>query len=698
MRFLRKWILPVIVWITICPANAQGWPSSYQGVMLQGFYWDSYTETSWRTLTAAADEYSRYFSLIWVPNSAKAEGMPSMGYHPVYWFTNHNSSFGTEAELRTMISTYKAKGVGIIADVVVNHRSGVSNWTDFPAETWRGKSYQLGPQHICRNDEVRDAAGQATPTGADDTGENWAASRDLDHTSPVVQENVNAYISCLLTDFGYAGCRYDFVKGYAPQFTKLYNQTNNVKFSVGEYWEGSYDKCAAWIEGTSRTSAAFDFPFKYAVNEAFASNDYSKLCWMANGNTPQPAGLIHYGYPQWAVTLIDNHDTYRDGSKFTGDVLAANAFMLCSPGTPCVFLPHYQQHKVMIQNMIEIRNNAGLTNTSTVQVLRHDRNCYMAVTTGTKGKVAVSIGSTSETPAGFQTSDLKLKGDKFAIWSTATGGGGNTTKGGTIYWENSTTSWTTPHCYYYSTGADGASNTWPGTAMTKVDGDVWSITVPDGHDKVMFTDGAATGTQQYPAANQPGFDFKAEYIYSPTGSKPYTGNDDPVEMPAKFYLIGNLSTGSWDTSFPMAMIKNGNCYETGEVTITDAGGGSGYFSFITTTGANWDVVNGSDRYGAVSKDCPIQIEQILPVVKYPANISASSAPSWKVAAGKYKVIVDFSTMTVKLTNPGGVETVTFDPSSPAEYFTPQGVRVVHPQLGNLYIVRQGTRTYKVVLP
>lgn len=666
--------------------------------MLQGFYWDSYTESSWRTLTASADEYSRYFSLIWVPNSAKAEGMPSMGYHPVYWFTNHNSSFGTEAELRTMISTYKTKGVGIIADVVVNHRSGVSNWTDFPAEIWRGKSYQLGPQHICRNDEVRDASGQATPTGADDTGENWAASRDLDHTSPVVQENVNAYISCLLTDFGYAGCRYDFVKGYAPRFTKLYNQTNNVQFSVGEYWEGSYDKCAAWIEGTSRTSAAFDFPFKYAVNEAFATNDYSKLCWMANGSNPQPAGLIHYAYPQWAVTFVENHDTSRDGSKFTGDVLAANAFMLCSPGTPCVFLPHYQQHKVMIQNMIEIRNNAGLTNTSTVQVLRHDRNCYMAVTTGTKGKVAVSIGSTSEIPAGFRASDLKLKGDKFAIWSTATGGGGNTTKGGTIYWENSATSWTVPHCYYYSTGADGASNAWPGTAMTHVDGSVWSITVPDGHDKVMFTDGAATGTQQYPAANQPGFDFKAEYIYSPTGSKPYTGNDDPVEMPDRFYLIGNLSTGSWDTSSPMAMTKNGNLYEVDEVTITDAGNGSGYFSFITTTGANWDVVNGSDRYGAVSKDCPIQIEQILPVVKYPANISASSAPSWKVAAGNYKVIVDFSTMTVKLTNPGGVGTVTFDPSSPAEYFTPQGLRIVHPQPGNLYIVRQGTRTYKVVLP
>ena len=30
--------------------NAQGWPEDYDGVMLQGFYWDSYTETAWATL------------------------------------------------------------------------------------------------------------------------------------------------------------------------------------------------------------------------------------------------------------------------------------------------------------------------------------------------------------------------------------------------------------------------------------------------------------------------------------------------------------------------------------------------------------------------------------------------------------------------------------------------------------------------
>ena len=31
-------------------ASAQGWPSEYEGVMLQGFYWDSYDASQWTKL------------------------------------------------------------------------------------------------------------------------------------------------------------------------------------------------------------------------------------------------------------------------------------------------------------------------------------------------------------------------------------------------------------------------------------------------------------------------------------------------------------------------------------------------------------------------------------------------------------------------------------------------------------------------
>lgn len=233
---------------------AAGWPSDYQGVMLQGFYWDSFNDTKWTNLESQADELSKSFSLIWIPNSARDQqgGGRSMGYTPVYWFTNHNTIFGTEAELRSMIATYKEKGTGIIEDVVINHRCGVTNWTDFPAETWRGTTYKLGPEHICSTDEVRNQSGQAKPTGAPDTGDDFDGARDLDHTSAAVQDNCKAYCKFLLEDMGYAGFRYDMVKGYAGKYTKIYNEYSVPEFSVGEYWDGNYDAVKAWIDATAR--------------------------------------------------------------------------------------------------------------------------------------------------------------------------------------------------------------------------------------------------------------------------------------------------------------------------------------------------------------------------------------------------------------------------------------------------------------
>ncbi|MDO4803041.1 MAG: alpha-amylase, partial [Prevotellaceae bacterium] len=56
--------------IFVClAAMAQGWPEKYQGVMLQGFSWDSYADTQWSNIESQSDVLAEYFSLLWVPNS-----------------------------------------------------------------------------------------------------------------------------------------------------------------------------------------------------------------------------------------------------------------------------------------------------------------------------------------------------------------------------------------------------------------------------------------------------------------------------------------------------------------------------------------------------------------------------------------------------------------------------------------------------
>lgn len=404
----------ILTSVSLLPGNAKAegeyaWPSNYGGVMLQSFYWDSYSETQWTKLQNEAGELSDYFDLIWVPNSGKCSSDPSMGYNPVYWFTNHNSSFGTETDLREMIATFKNFGTGIIEDVVINHRDGATNWTDFPTETYKGVTYEWGPWAICSNDEVANEPGQEKPTGAPDTGDNFDGCRDLDHTNAKVQEGVKAYLDFLKNDLGYVGWRYDMVKGYAPQYTKMYNESAKAQFSVGEYWDG-YDNIVKWIEGTGRQSAAFDFAFKFAVNDAFKNSNYGSLAWQ-NQETGkyEPAGVVHMPkYRRYAVTFIDNHDTGRESSAFpqASQVVTANAFMLLNPGTPCVFMEHWLKHKDAIKQLIAIRKSVGITNESNVEVLSHDNAKYIAKVTGANGEVVIGIGRGLTTPSGYTNSDV----------------------------------------------------------------------------------------------------------------------------------------------------------------------------------------------------------------------------------------------------------------------------------------------------
>ena len=395
---MRRFYSTLIICFVAIAAMAQGWPENYKGVMLQGFYWDSYDDSQWSALEKQANDLATSFDLIWIPQSGNCGGT-SMGYDDLYWFTNYNSSFGNEKQLRSMINTFKAKRLGTIADVVINHRRNFSSWTDFPAETYNGVTYQLTYNDICSNDE----AAQNYQVGPNkDTGEGWGGMRDLDHKSENVQTNVKAYLKFLLNDLGYAGFRYDMVKGYAAEYTKLYNEDSQPQFSVGEYWDSS-SKIKTWIDGTDKTSAAFDFQFKYVVRNATDKQDWSYLKKQNDGNWPLVSTNFEQGaYRQYAVTFVENHDTEvrKDGSSngpLKKDTIAANAFMLAMPGTPCVFLKHWQDYKSEIKAMIEARKLAGIANTSKYAI---DGNPTSTIKTHfafiTDDKLYTVIGNTSK--------------------------------------------------------------------------------------------------------------------------------------------------------------------------------------------------------------------------------------------------------------------------------------------------------------
>ena len=397
MIIMKKIYFTLIALLASINMFAQGWPANYSGVMLQGFSWDSYDYSQWTVLEKQADDMKGFIDLVWLPQSGKCiETTKVMGYMPYYYF-NQNSSFGTEAELRSLIAKFKANGIGAIADVVVNHRN-TDGWYAFPAETYKGVTYQMLSTDICKNDDDGSTATQAKKDGVslsnnNDEGTDFGGCRDIDHKSENVQKIIKAYLKFLKEDIGYTGFRYDMVKGFSGSHVADYNDATGVKFSVGEYWDGN-PSIINWINKTNKKSAAFDFQFRYNVRDAVSAQNWSKL--------KSDINLMHDPtYRQYAITFVENHDMqYRSKDEpldpLKRDTLAANAYMLAMPGTPCVFQPHWRAYKQEIKSMIEARKLAGITNMSNYTNKMAQTSCFANETTGDKAKLIVVVGNNTK--------------------------------------------------------------------------------------------------------------------------------------------------------------------------------------------------------------------------------------------------------------------------------------------------------------
>ncbi len=533
---MKKKLLTLLCILAPLGVLAQGWPANYQGVMLQGFYWDSYEDAKWTTLTSQADELSQYFKLIWVPNSGQTKedqwnspgnwGYENMGYSPVYWL-RHNTCFGSQEELMTMISTFKAKGTGFIEDVVINHKNGLTNWADFPNETVTGPttgntytvtwaSNMSNLWGICSNDEVftnngglHDGVQYTCGSAAADEADNFDGCRDLDHTNVQVQQNIYNYLDFLIKELGYVGFRYDMVKGYKAYYTGLYNLHAQPEFSVGEYWDASFDNVVGyWVKETGLPqgadnkpqSAAFDFPLKYVMNDVFNNNHWSALSNKGIAGSPE--------WNRYAVTFVDNHDTYRNESdRVNNNVLAANALILTMPGTPCVFLPHWQEYKPEIKKMIAAREAAGITNQSTISTqyeIDGNKGYYIKVT-GTKGSIILTLGNLLDTTVDTDQHELVLSGNNFAmyLWNgvynqkTYDDIDAESAKSITVYVRDNSQG--APYLYAWN-GGDKLNGEWPGKQLTETttlaDGSTWyrqTFNISSLNVIVTFNDGKQSG-------------------------------------------------------------------------------------------------------------------------------------------------------------------------------------------------------------
>ena len=187
---------------------------------------------------------------------------------------------------------------------------------------------------------------------------------------------------------------------------------------------------------------------------------------------------------------------------------------------------------------------------------------------------------------------------------------------------------------------------------------------------------------------------KMTFTYNPTTLllSVTGGSQSPVGTPEKVYLVGNFGDKHWSTADPVEMTKDGDKFSV-EAELKAAGTDTedGYFSFVTAKGASWDDVNGSDRYGAKTKDEAITVSTDVEYEKFAAGVNASAANSWTLKAGKYVFTIDFEKGVVRVEpkTSTGVENISTAGEAAAEYYNLQGVRVANPANGVFIRIANG---------
>lgn len=419
------------------------------GVMLQAFTWESHKQggTWWNTIEQQAESIKQSFEYVWL--APCTDSLSENGYLPRE-LNVFDSKYGTESDLRAALNALAPAKP--IADIVINHRVGTTSWGDFTNPDWdvvKGSDYRA----ICSDDEGYEnelsVMGAVPPSmrGAKDTGDGYNSGRDIDHTNTTVQQGIVTWMKSL-KDMGFAGWRYDYVRGFDGKYVGYYNAETDAAFSVGELWPDNYSvsgwtqKFEAWVNATSqelngtvgKASRVFDFTLKGVFNEVFGRSSGAK-----NSNYGKLAdeNIFFRKQPNSAVTFVENHDTastQKHWPQDKNDLGTAYAFILTHPGVPCVSAEHYftsgtsdcisgktvpgttMTYKNHIDYLIALRNQCGIQSDSKLEVLKAESSLYAAKIIGDTASVVVAVGedpASYSAPEGFSP---LYSGTNWQIW------------------------------------------------------------------------------------------------------------------------------------------------------------------------------------------------------------------------------------------------------------------------------------------
>ena len=287
------------------------------------------------------------YTVIW-PTPLLESDMPAYSYHG-YATTNHyriDPRYGSNAEYRDLVARARARGLGVIQDVVLNHIGGKHWWLqDMPTPDWltyQGKFVPTAHHRTAVQDPYASAEDKRNFTAG------WFAQGmpDLNQANPFVATYLIQNNIWWIEYAGLAGLRVDtygysdtaFLSRWSGSLMAEYPRLN----LVGEEWSTLAPVVAHWQRGkqnvdgyVSHMPSMMDFPLTDALRRSLAAPDDDER---GLANLYEALSLDHvYPNPGNLVLFEGNHDMSRIYSELHADeglFRMAMAFVATAPRIP----------------------------------------------------------------------------------------------------------------------------------------------------------------------------------------------------------------------------------------------------------------------------------------------------------------------------------------------------------------------------
>ena len=367
--------------------------AAINGVMLQGFYWDtpistgSSNQTWWQVLGSKASEFSQAgFTAVWLPpaykgwnpNQSPAAMDEGYGVYDRYDLGEFNQKgsvatrYGTLAQLQSCISSLHGQGLQVYEDMVMNHLNGADAPETITMTDGSTQSLYTRFNYAARNGAYSNYTwqwhnfnGQGKTNGfyqwhAWDF-DSYAGGEAYDpllgdeiRYSDVNQVNETiAWGKWLTTKLNLDGYRVDAAPHMLTSFlNSWFDQVKGSKFAVSEAWFDQVSYLTDYVQRTGGRTSLFDFP----LHNLFKN--------MSDGNGSwDMQGLKFAGFTEadgaHSVSFVDNHDTDQSNSSpiVNLKMLAYAYILLRDKGYPCVFYKDYYNYNLggQIKTLMAIR-------------------------------------------------------------------------------------------------------------------------------------------------------------------------------------------------------------------------------------------------------------------------------------------------------------------------------------------------------